>query len=730
MRRIATLACAGALFGLACGIALLPLWLRAAPAGQPPGLMSLIGLDARASFRFIAGIIILTIAGALLSRVALRRLALPDTRRWAFVTATIALLSSVWIAIAGRDLLWTIVPPSLVVLAADRLRHVRESFHRDDVALLPAFFCAFLAVGDLRPSLHLEQQVVLAALPLLAVRLAVRRNYAFALAPLALVLQSHYVGYRIRHAGWIPLLFVLASPLLVRRRLGRIKALVVYPMAILAFASATSVLAAEGKPRADLFEDAHNLTPAGELLRGERPYRDIIPSHGLLQDGLLDYLILRSGSVTAGRALRVHGTIGGWCSVAVYAVTAAATGSPELGLAAYFLGAALSWSGGSLRALPALVVLAIVVAAVRRRRPRLFAYAGVLLVLCALTSLDFAAYSAFAMLVALALVRPRRDALRAAALGFGAAALIALLGLAAAGILRDFATTTFIEIPRWTAAYALTPFAAPPAFGSSTNVPDVFVALLDRGALSYFFWPAVLIAFAVWLAIRRRSRRIDALAVIAAWIVISGVSYAERQHAYFQFLVAPLIVAVSALLLRVRRPALAAVLLVIAIVCARPAAWLQTIDVLRHTRGPLDPALTTIDELPRAGGAWYRAEEAARVRDAWAYVSTRLAPDETFVDFTNRGSLYFLFARDCPLREVEVAFYEPRAQQLEVIRRIDANRRVVAALVPREGDASVTVDGVPNELRAPLVWEYLRRNFRPDYAVRDVVFWRRVNAAP
>jgi hypothetical protein len=35
------------------------------------------------------------------------------------------------------------------------------------------------------------------------------------------------------------------------------------------------------------------------------------------------------------------------------------------------------------------------------------------------------------------------------------------------------------------------------------------------------------------------------------------------------------------------------------------------------------------------------------------------------------------------------------------------------------------VDGIRNRDRAPLVWEYIERNFRPDFAEGDVVFWLR-----
>ena len=89
------------------------------------------------------------------------------------------------------------------------------------------------------------------------------------------------------------------------------------------------------------------------------------------------------------------------------------------------------------------------------------------------------------------------------------------------------------------------------------------------------------------------------------------------------------------------------------------------------------------------------------------------------------GLLYFLFDRDCPIRQIEVAFYETEDRQREVIARIEGNPNVRAALVPPSAEA-LDVDGVPNAVRAPLVWQYLQQHFTPDFQEGDVIFWRRV----
>ncbi len=98
---------------------------------------------------------------------------------------------------------------------------------------------------------------------------------------------------------------------------------------------------------------------------------------------------------------------------------------------------------------------------------------------------------------------------------------------------------------------------------------------------------------------------------------------------------------------------------------------------------------------------------------------------DTFYDFADRGNLFFLLDRDCPVRHVEVSFYESEKAQRGVIATIDRNPHIRAALVPAT-DATA-IDGVPNSVRAPLVWRYLQANFAPDVAVGEIVIWRRLH---
>jgi hypothetical protein len=229
------------------------------------------------------------------------------------------------------------------------------------------------------------------------------------------------------------------------------------------------------------------------------------------------------------------------------------------------------------------------------------------------------------------------------------------------------------------------------------------------------------------ISARRRSR-LDTLVVLAAFVVVCGIAYAERHHLYFKTVVPALLTATVMTMLHARLPLVrlggwAVALLVL--ILAHPTVHLSITAMLRHARGPIDPTVREIVDVVRARGALFPARDAAMIASVNRYVPLHVPPGATFFDFTNRGLLYFLFDRDCPIRQIEVAFYETEGRQREVIARIGRNPNVRAALVPPSAN-SPDVDGVPNAVRAPLVWQYLQQHFTPDFQEGDVVFWRRV----
>jgi len=729
-----------ALYGLAVAITIAPYWQRPAPAAQIPGYAKNVAhLDARAPFWFVLSMALLPILFPILFRPVVRRLA--GGFVWARNGATMASVVALWSTIIDQHFIRSVVPAAIAIVVCAVLANVDLRFTRRDVILIPATLCTFIALIDLLPKLDVQDHLVIAGTIVLAVRVIVaflnvgrsapEPALAFAVAPLGLMLQSSFFSYDQRHLGWPSLAIVVITPFILRplirdvRRWRAILAFVSYPIAAFGYSTSTGLVGAEGKPRANFFEGGHSLMPASEMLRGEKAYRDVLPAHGLIEDGLLDYLTLRFGHKrTIGATLKMRDTVAAFDTIALYAVGAAMTGSPEAGFCGYLLSMTYGSAQTSVRVLPAMVALAFILAAVWRRRPRLFGYAAFAVVVAGLTSLDFAAY-AFVVLV-VAILRSggqRMRALRAAGIGFAAAGVPLLLALLIAGIVRDFFAGTFVEIPSMTAAYTLDLFFPPTVFGHYRQFPEALVAIFDKPGYLYVYWVAAVLVVATLIS-RRPRRRLETIVLGAFFIVVASISYAERHHLHYSFIITPLLVAFAFLLFRSGRRVAASIAVVVMIAGGFASAHMAVVGMLRRAHGPIAPNWTEIGDIPRARGALWSVPDAALIASVKKYADLSLAPDETFFDFTNRGILYFLLNRDCPVREEEVAYYEPEGRQRAVIAALDRNRRVRAALVPKAGDGTA-VDGIPNEQRAPLVWEYVRTHFHPDFEEGDVVFWRR-----
>jgi len=741
-------------WGFAIGISLLDLWDRPAPPGQLPGLMTTLGRDAHASFQFMAGIVVMTMAMAFAMRPVVRRLAASDARAWARNTAAAAMMAALWVAVINGDLPWTIAPPAMAVAACVALRTRRMGFTRRDAILIPVWATIFLALIDMGP-IAVDRAAIAAAAIVLAIRLSlpfIRTGRAlpaalcFAAAPVALMTQTMLFARDQRHSPWPALIIAIVTPFVLRlligdspaarRRVRAIIAFAVYPMAALGYMNATSMVTAEGKPRIEFFEDAQHIVPAGEMLRGERPYRDIVAPHGFIQDGLLDYLILQTPPLTIGHVLKVRGILAGGNAIANYALAAAATGSPDAGIAALFLAATFGSGGGTFRVLPALIALTCLVAAVRRRNLRLLAAGAVLSVVAVLTSLDFGAYSLVALAFAVAVFGNDRSdkvaALRWSSVALGAASAIAALGMLVGGFLIDFIRVTLFEVATLGPVYALPPFSAPPGFQMFRFLPEVAIAIFNKSTYLYMLWIVNFLALVTAIAIGvraspRRRAALHAVMLISAFVAICCISYAERHHQHFQFAIAPLVVAALWRMWHARDRLMrlaAPIVTLLVIMMASPTIHLAIAASLRRSRGPIDPGWTVSGE-PRVAGAWIRERDAAIVAASRAYLGRTVGPDGTFFDFTNRAMLFFILDRDNPIRQIEPAFYETEALQREVIARIEGNPRVRAALVPKPGSNDHTGVDIPNPTRAPLVWKYLQENFRPDYEDENIVFWRR-----
>ena len=485
----------------------------------------------------------------------------------------------------------------------------------------------------------------------------------------------------------------------------------------------------------DVFEDGHALLPASEYLNGERPYRDIVPGHGLFSDGLLQAAQLRLFGDDYRGLKRGTKLVGVFFNPAFYALGWAATGSPAVGFGGLLLTLLILPNYLFVRALLSLWTLVVAVHASRTRRPWAWLACGAALPIGLCVAVDFTAYAAASVAVALWVARgDRRAHLRRLLVGAAVSAGAIALALASFGILGGFVQTTFDFVPSLLPVYAL----GFPPLEVDKNDSGPYAWLRNQTALAYLF---LAISAVVSGALLPRAPRVGArargLLPVLAWFGCGMLSVIERHHVTYPLLVAP----VGLLLLhrwaRGRKPwtsvgALASALLLAAVIVGRRPLSFVSAAAGAIARPWTPPGARPVEGegLSRARGAVFPATDAALIEATSEMIRRAdLRDGETWLDFANAPGLYYLFDRDCPVRYYEVPFYETESAQREVIAALAANPGVRVVLVS-SGLLAQEIDHISNDERAPRVAAFLRERFRPYWSSGAVEFWIRKDGSP
>lgn len=551
-------------------------------------------------------------------------------------------------------------------------------------------------------------------------------------APLALIRPLPF-GIRLGGAVVAYLLPLIALRFLNRPAthavMKRLTTYVVLPGALIVL-TATAFLRAPHV--GDLFEDGHGLLPAAEYMRGSLPYVDLVPGHGLVPDGGMQLVSLRlfgdsyAGLRTGDRAFG----LAFW--PLIYFMGLAATARPHIAFGSALILLALFPQLYFLRILFAIATLAIAFLAIHRAQRWLWLVTGAAAIAGVLFAVEFGAYTALATFVAALVSRGRRRR-NVVALVVG---MLAMAGVVAAtfaflGILPAFAESTFRHIPALLPAYAAGMPPPPLSAGVSPFHTRVMQGSQIESSLFYLLLLGALLILGLGVSMARALGSSGRpLMVVAAWYVAATLSVVERSHTNYVLFVAPLGIVLAyrwlgaALDLRGRRYLLAT-LLVVGFVVLRPfdvtrglAGWLGDIQV--------PPIFKRLTSPPRAGGALFKERDVQAVETIGrALTQAGLRQDQTWFDFANLPALYYLFDRDCPIRYYEVPFFQDPARQQEVIAALDANPNVRLAILPVNGSTAYAIDGIPNELRAPAVFEHLHRSFHPLLVDRELQVWIR-----
>ncbi|HXO29012.1 MAG TPA: hypothetical protein VOA80_16800 [Thermoanaerobaculia bacterium] len=784
-RRAWCVRASSAAWGLALAAAMASTLQRPAPPGQLPGAMKAMGLDAAGPFLQLAALILVPFAGALAGALLVRHLA--GAPRWMPATFCIALASAPLTLLAGGGLAAVLLHGVIAAAALgarwvqprrdegaggapgnagpapdDRRgappaprRDLRSGFSRCDLLLIPSVLTCYFAILDLAPAGTRPVTCLLAAAVLmLGIRAAAGRisslrrpGLALAPVPLAVLLQLQWLPAGA--AAIAALAWIAAAPLAVaillrtpvaEKWLRTLVALAIYPLFALAYPLA--LLGIDSPVGLDFYEDGHELLPAAEMLHGKRPYADIVPPHGLVSDGALDLLVMRSGHTSTGDLLRVRRVARCVVFPAIYAVALAATGAAEAGLLAVLLSIAL-FPGMGLRPAMALFVLAGAVTATRRRSLPWLAGTGAGAVLAFVDSPDFAVYSSIvAAVAALRSIRHRRGSaasgrtpgthyptlgplapIGALAAGATLAAAAILATFAAMGFAGAFLRTTFLELPRAGQAYVIGPLAGPDCLRTLATSPASWVQPQCVTALVWFL--AVVATAAAFARAPLAAGRGDGVWLIGLWIALAGASYAERRHVYASFAMAAFLVSGLFLLARQRARCAAVALALVVAWLANPLGHVFALATpLRASSRATVAGATEIGSIPRCRGVLLDPALRPATESVARFVGGRLRAGETWFDFTNHSVLYYLFDRHCPMRHLEIPFVESAAAQREVVAMLERDHSVRAALVAFP-DWFTAIDGVSNQVRAPLIWRYLEEHFTPAFADHGVVFWIR-----
>jgi len=708
-----TRSAAGALLGFAVALVVVPNLPRRPAPHQLPGYAREHGFDPRADVLHLLLFAALPALGGLAALCVFRssrfrwpssalaalphsESAAPETRRPRGAVATADVFAA---SLAHALILWTF----LVGPLASR-------------GVQPLTLLAGLVVLSLTLATALGGGVsgrgaafLAAACPVLPLAFLGRRSNALSVAAAAAALALPFLA-----AG-----MAAHSPGLVRMLRG-LAVWALLPGSVTALAAAAVLHA---PPVADVFEDGHALLPASEYLRGALPYRDVVPSHGLLADGGLQSASLRLfGDDYRGlrRGEKVFGLLF-W--PAFYGLGAAATGSPALGFSTMAISFLCFPQYAFPRAMASLWTLALALYASRSKSRWAWRACGAAVPLNFCVALDFAAYAAAASLVALWVARGRRSShlrswLAGALVSSGAIALT----FAAFGFLGDFVRTAFLSAPSLLQAYGL-------GFAPIARAAASFRTILeDRSVLLYAF--AIVAVLGLGALLPRAPRvgsRARAMLPVLAWLVLAMLSVLERQHVGYPFFVLPAALVLAGRWFVGRRPWTSPRVAAVAIAAAsltvlwRPRLLVALIaDAIANAR-PVQNAIPLSDP-PRANGAVFRPGDVDLIRATREMMRrAHFRPADTWFDFADAPGLYYLFDRRCPVRYAEAPFYETEDGQREVVRALSIRQDVRTALVSHDW----TIDGIPSPVRAPLVAEYLRTHFHPFYKAGTIEFWLR-----
>lgn len=157
------------------------------------------------------------------------------------------------------------------------------------------------------------------------------------------------------------------------------------------------------------------------------------------------------------------------------------------------------------------------------------------------------------------------------------------------------------------------------------------------------------------------------------------------------------------------------------------ARWKPVKNLVTQWNQTLQPVSVSdlfAEPVPRMGILDLKTgNQAGEIRKVIAYIRSHTRKDERVFDFSNQALWLYLAGRRPASRYFLSAYASLPALQREVI--ADIERHQVNLVIYSTGSWFDRIDRLPQEVRLPILADYLKRNFKPADRVGKVSFWRR-----
>jgi hypothetical protein len=477
----------------------------------------------------------------------------------------------------------------------------------------------------------------------------------------------------------------------------------------------------------DLFHQGEALGPAQAYWNGKVPFKEVLPVHGLLEDGYADGLLMKAfGMDFKVFALR-KGITDSLYLPCLYLLLCVLSQRLVLNLVlALWAPVVVSFANG--RLVLSLLALALFTLWMKRPRPLFAAGAGLFASLSLFWSFDVGLYGLVTcgiLFVAVSIpsvkerlglkgVRIRKSAAAWAA-GAGLAAIPIMGYLAARHALGEFFRFSFWTLPRSIDSMWSLPLADAVQKASQTAGLKGWIGLLKGDWGIHYILPAVLSLAAAYVIISWTGRlwtvRLTALLPSLCFCLLLYRSALGRSH--FVFSALPIILAVlvcveTALQARHKLILLSAIGVFLVLFSNGLGQMRAYPERLRGFSDRVAGTGLVPLNLPMARGIRTSAEQKAELEWLWK-ARQSVAGAYPFWDFTNQPALYFFADAVNPTRFFQVPLASIPAYQEEV--RRDIGERNVPHVLFSATSPTTVFDGVHNHERAPQLKAYFESHF-------------------